>query len=55
MAQAFDPARREVTGSVFAAAEGVGQGENTGLGAFSVSNSGGLAYGPGTVTRVEMI
>ncbi len=55
MAQAFDPARRELSGTAFPAAEGVGQGENTGLGAFSVSNHGGLAYGPGTVTRVEMV
>jgi Tol biopolymer transport system component len=55
MAQAFDPARRQLTGAMFPAAEGVGQGENTGLGAFSVSNGGGLAYGPGTVTRVEMV
>jgi Tol biopolymer transport system component len=55
MAQAFDPARRELTGPVFPIAEGVGQGENTGLGAFSVSDSGSLAYGAGTVTRVEMV
>jgi eukaryotic-like serine/threonine-protein kinase len=55
MAQAFNPAKRELTGPVFGIAEGVGQGENTGLGAFSVSAAGSLAYGSGTVTRVEMV
>ena len=55
MAQAFDPAARELTGPVFPIAEGVGQGENTGLGAFSVSDAGSLAYGAGTVTRGEMV
>jgi Tol biopolymer transport system component len=55
MAQTFDPAKRELTGPVYGIAEGVGQGENTGLGAFSVSAAGSLAYGSGTVTRVEMV
>jgi Tol biopolymer transport system component len=55
MAQAFDPADRAVTGPVLSIADGVGQGENTGLGAFSVSNAGSLVYGAGTVTRGEMV
>ena len=47
MAQAFDPGRRQTSGAMFPVAEEVGQGQNTGVGSFSVSAQGTLAHDPG--------
>jgi serine/threonine protein kinase/Tol biopolymer transport system component len=44
MASAFDMDRLTTTGSPFVVAADVGQGENTGLGAFSVARDGTLAF-----------
>jgi Tol biopolymer transport system component len=46
MAQAFDARTFQVSGPVIAAAADVSEGENTGLGAFSVAAGGTLAHWP---------
>ncbi len=55
MAQAFDPAERQTSGAMFPVAENVGQGPNTGVGAFSVSAAGTLAHGTGISVRRRMV
>ena len=47
MAQAFDAGTLALSGAAVAVATDVGQGENTGLGAFSVGGGGVLAYASG--------
>ena len=46
MAQSFDTGSLETVGASFPVVEGVGLGQNTGSGLFSVSAGGSLAYAP---------
>jgi Tol biopolymer transport system component len=54
MAQVFDSARLAMSGAPFPVATGVGQGENTGLGAFSVADNGMLAHAEGIVAAFDL-
>ena len=47
MAQVFDAGAIATSGTPFVVATGVGQGENTGVGAFSVADDGTLAHAEG--------
>jgi Tol biopolymer transport system component len=58
MAQAFDVASLKAGGTPFVVATGIGDGENTGLGAFSIGAAGTLVYGntrevAGDLVRVD--
>ena len=55
MAQSFDPATRQTSGTPFLVDGGAGQGENTGLGAFSAADSGALVFSADALMRSELV
>jgi eukaryotic-like serine/threonine-protein kinase len=55
MAQPFDATRLRIAGAAVPVAQGVSVGENTGLGAFSVSNAGSLAVWNGAEVPTQMV
>jgi serine/threonine protein kinase/dipeptidyl aminopeptidase/acylaminoacyl peptidase len=51
MAQPFNPSRLELSGASFQVAEQVAWNETTGIGGFTVSQNGALAYRPGGIAQ----